>query len=78
MFDLHHAQHGEATSILCVSVSCIAIGKNHVFNARMKHIENHYHYVRIVLLRIMWRISSLKACQLHFLLVTDMAWGYEI
>lgn len=46
MFDLHHAQHGEATSILCDSVSCIAIGKNPVFHARMKHIENHYHYVR--------------------------------
>lgn len=46
MHDMHHSQDGMATIIFCDSLSCIAIGKNHVFHARMKHIKNHYYYIQ--------------------------------
>lgn len=39
LYDVHHAQDGEANSIFCDIKSCIAIGKNPIFHAQMKLIE---------------------------------------
>ena len=39
------ASQPSSTLALCDNQSCIAIAKNHVFHARTKHIEVHYHYV---------------------------------
>ena len=45
MEDLHQPTEYQVR-IFCDNLSSIRVAENHVFHARTKHIEVHYHYIR--------------------------------
>ena len=46
MEDLHQPTGYQVRIFFCDNLSSIRLAENHVFHARTKHIEVHYHYIR--------------------------------